>query len=112
MKGLYLDLGSVLEGDGDSGVLGDGHMIDHRQPVLIPEDRQWLPLLQARQKQLDSFSISDSIALVTIIANDLDPYRYLVYILDEAPKMAAREEDWITAVLPENAPDSCKAGKN
>ena len=48
----------------------------------------------------------------TAIANDLDPYRYLVYIFDEAPKMAARKEDWITAVLPENAPDSCKAGKN
>ena len=28
-------------------------MIDHRQPVLIPEDRQGLPLLQACQKQLD-----------------------------------------------------------
>ena len=31
---------------------------------------------------------------------------------DEAPKMAARKAGWITAVLPENAPDSCKAGKN
>jgi hypothetical protein len=48
----------------------------------------------------------------TAIANDLDPYRYLVYIFDKAPKMAARDEDWVTAVLPENAPDSCKAGKN
>ena len=28
-------------------------MIDHRQPVLIPEDRQWLPLLQTCQKQFD-----------------------------------------------------------
>ena len=41
---LYLDLSPVLEGDGDPGILGDGHIIDHRQPVLIPEDRQWLPL--------------------------------------------------------------------
>jgi len=48
----------------------------------------------------------------TAIANDLDPYRYLVYIFDKAPKMEARKKDWITAVLPENAPDSCKAGKN
>ena len=51
--GLYLDLSPVLEGDGYLRVLGDGHMIDHRQPVLIPEDRQWLPLFQACQKQLD-----------------------------------------------------------
>ena len=48
----------------------------------------------------------------TAIANDLDPYRYLVYIFDEAPKMAAKDEDWVTAVLPENSPDFCKAGKN
>ena len=47
-----------------------------------------------------------------LIANDLDPYRYLVYIFDEAPKMAAKDEDWVTAVLPENSPDFCKAGKN
>ena len=61
----------------------------------------------------------------TAIANDLDPYRYLVYIFDKAPKMEARKEDWIkapkmearkedwiTAVLPENAPDFCKAGSS
>ena len=31
---------------------------------------------------------------------------------DKAPKMEARKEDWITAVLPENAPDFCKAGSS
>ena len=51
--GLCFDLGSVLEGDSDPRILGDGHIIDHRQPVLIPEDRQGLSLLQIRQKQLD-----------------------------------------------------------
>ena len=51
--GLCFDLRPILEGDGDSGILGDGHIIDHRQPVLIPENRQWLPLLQTCQKQLD-----------------------------------------------------------
>lgn len=50
---LCFDLGPVLEGDGDPGVLGDGHIIDHRQPVFIPEDRQSFPFLQAFQKQLD-----------------------------------------------------------
>ena len=39
-------------------------------------------------------------------------YHYLVYIFDKAPKMEARKEDWITAVLPENAPDFCKAGSS
>ncbi len=47
----------------------------------------------------------------TAIANDLDPYLYLKYIFTEAPKKAAIGEDWITAMLPEKVPDSCKAGK-
>ena len=51
--GLCFDLGPVLEGNGDPGVLGDGHIIDHCQPVFIPKDRQRLTLLQAFQKQLD-----------------------------------------------------------
>ena len=46
----------------------------------------------------------------TAIANGLDPYRYLVYIFTQAPIMAANDEDWVTAMLPENVPDSCKAG--
>ena len=47
----------------------------------------------------------------TAIANNLDPYAYLTYIFTEAPKMAANGEDWVEAMLPQNAPDSCKAGK-
>ena len=46
----------------------------------------------------------------TAIANELDPYRYLSYIFTEAPKMAARKEDWVTAMLPQNAPASCRTG--
>ena len=39
------------------------------------------------------------------------PYHYLVHVFTEAPKLAARGEDWVTAMLPQNTPDSCKAGK-
>ena len=46
----------------------------------------------------------------TAIANSLDPYRYLRYIFTEAPKLAAKSEDWVTAMLPQNAPDTCKSG--
>ena len=46
---LCFDLGPVLEGDGNPCILGDGHIIDHRQPVLISEDRQRLSLLQTCQ---------------------------------------------------------------
>lgn len=47
----------------------------------------------------------------TAIANHLDPYDYLTHIFTEAPKMAAKGEDWVAAMLPQNAPDSCKAGR-
>ena len=47
----------------------------------------------------------------TAIANHLDPYAYLAHIFTEAPKMAAKGEDWVTAMLPQNVPDSCKAGR-
>ena len=47
----------------------------------------------------------------TAIANDLDPYAYLKFIFSEAPKMAARNEDWITALLPQNVQDTCRVKK-
>ena len=47
----------------------------------------------------------------TAIANHLDPYAYLTHIFTEAPKMAAKVEEWVTAMLPQNVPDSCKAGR-
>ena len=48
----------------------------------------------------------------TAIANNLDPYRYLKFIFTEAPKMAAAGENWVSAMLPDNAPNSCMAGAN
>lgn len=47
----------------------------------------------------------------TAIANELDPYVYLTYIFTEAPKMAANSDDWVEAMLPQNAPKFCKTGK-
>ena len=47
----------------------------------------------------------------TAIANNLNPYFYLSYLFTEAPKMAANGVDWVTAMLPHNAPASCKAEK-
>ncbi len=46
----------------------------------------------------------------TALANGLDPYRYLRYIFTEAPKLATNREDWVTVILPQNAPDSCRSG--
>ena len=41
--------------------------------------------------------------------NGLDPYKYLVYIFKKAPTLNQNEVDWILPLLPENAPDDCKA---
>lgn len=46
----------------------------------------------------------------TAIANGLDPFRYLVLIFTEAPKLAVADENWVRAVLPEFAPESCRNG--
>lgn len=40
--------------------------------------------------------------------NSLDPYRYLVYVFTEAPKLFETDKEWVTKLLPENAPESCK----
>lgn len=45
----------------------------------------------------------------TAMASGLDPYRYLVHVFKEAPKLAAIDTDWVTALLPENVPVSCRA---
>ncbi len=44
--GLCFDLGTVLEGYADVLFAVNGNVIDHRQPVGIPELRQGLPAPQ------------------------------------------------------------------
>lgn len=41
--------------------------------------------------------------------NGLDPYRYLTFVLKEAPKHKAQDSDWAAKLIPPYAPDSCKA---
>ena len=50
-------------------------------------------------------------SLEPCIANNLNPYFYLSYLFTEAPKMAANGVDWVTAMLPHNAPASCQGEK-
>ena len=42
----------------------------------------------------------------TAKANHLDPYRYLTWVLTNAPILAAKEKGWAAQLLPSNAPDS------
>lgn len=40
--------------------------------------------------------------------NWLDPYRYLLWVLEQAPKLFLTDRDWAEKLLPDNAPDSCR----
>ena len=41
--------------------------------------------------------------------NGLDPYRYLTWLLNEAPRRAPSDPGWTTTLLPQNAPPQCRA---
>lgn len=41
--------------------------------------------------------------------NGLDPYRYLKWILEKAPKISQADDNWGEKFLPAAAPDECKA---
>ena len=43
----------------------------------------------------------------TAKANALDPYRYLLFLLEELPNADRRRADWMERFLPWNAPDDC-----
>ena len=40
--------------------------------------------------------------------NGLEPYRYLVWVLTEAPKRFCSSTDWAASLTPQNAPDFCR----
>ena len=42
--GLYFNLGAVLEGHPDIILVVDRDVVNHRQPVVIPEFRQGFPI--------------------------------------------------------------------
>ena len=44
--------------------------------------------------------------------NDLDPYRYLVWLLNHAPGLSRTDEVWAESFLPVNAPQECRSPKS
>ena len=43
--------------------------------------------------------------------NDLDPYRYLTWVLKTAPRLDMKDCDQVEKLLPSNAPEECRVGK-
>ena len=39
--------------------------------------------------------------------NSLDPYRYLLWVLQNAPGLSKTDEAWAEKLLPANAPEEC-----
>ena len=39
--------------------------------------------------------------------NELDPYRYLLWVLRNAPRLSEIDEAWPEKLLPGNAPEEC-----
>ena len=44
--------------------------------------------------------------------NGLDPYRYLTWLMREAPKLDLGAEEQISRLLPVNAPEECRVKKS
>ena len=39
--------------------------------------------------------------------NGLDPYRYLLWVLQNVPQLSETDEAWAEKLLPANAPEEC-----
>ncbi len=44
--------------------------------------------------------------------NGLDPYRYLLWLLQNAPQLSETDEAWAEKLLPANAPEECYVLQN
>ena len=44
--------------------------------------------------------------------NGLDPYRYLTWLMREAPKLDMRADEQVARLMPVNAPEECRVRKS
>ena len=51
-------------------------------------------------------------ALVAVAGHGLDPYRYLLWLLQNAPQLSETDEAWAEKLLPANAPEECYVLQN
>ena len=43
--------------------------------------------------------------------NNLNPYKYLIWIFENAPKLSDKDDNWTKKLLPKAAPDECKVSE-
>ena len=63
------------------------------------------------QEQAQASSMIYSL-IETAKENGLDPYRYLLWLLQNAPQLSETDEAWAESLLPANAPEECYVLQN
>ena len=63
------------------------------------------------QEQAQASSVIYSL-IETAKENGLDPYRYLLWVLRNAPQLSETDEAWAEKLLPANAPEECYVLQN
>ena len=63
------------------------------------------------QEQAQASSVIYSL-IETAKENGLDPYRYLLWVLRNAPGLSETDEAWAEKLLPANAPEECYVLQN
>ena len=58
------------------------------------------------QEQAQASSMIYSL-IETAKENGLDPYRYLLWLLQNAPQLSETNKAWAESLLPANAPEEC-----
>ena len=58
------------------------------------------------QVQAQASSVIYSL-IETAKENGLDPYRYLLWLLQNAPQLSETNKAWAESLLPANAPEEC-----
>ena len=48
-----------------------------------------------------------TLTIETAKENGLDPYRYLLWLLQNAPQLSETNKAWAESLLPANAPEEC-----
>ena len=94
------------------------HYLREQWPYLNRAERSIKPFVMGRKNWLFSNTpagAQSSAVIYSLIEtakeNDLDPYRYLVWLLNTAPGLSRKDEAWAESFLPVNAPQECKIPK-
>ena len=78
-----------------------------------PEEMVTISRAEYERFQVQAQASSVIYSLIeTAKENGLDPYRYLLWLLQNAPQLSETDEAWAEKLLPANAPEECYVLQN